>query len=371
MAVPENTYTGNGSTITYSFTFPYLEETDIKVSLNKVVTTAYTFANATTIQFNTAPAAGVAIRIYRDTDIDSVAATFFAGSAIRAQDLNENFLQNNYTVQEIKDRYIDKNFGGTITGNVTIVGNTTLNGPVDINGDLDMNSNSITNVDAPSAGGDAANKTYVDTQDSLKVSKSGDTMSGTLDMGSQRIVNLQVNPAADTDAATKHYVDTKVGASGPPGYTNWSYIATGGETVVGTFGSVLEYQVGKEQVYLNGALQKRNTDYTANDGNTVTFTPALIAGDIVMVRCVNYLAADPSSSYDYSRWTYIATGGETSLSGGSPSLSYTPNREQVFLNGALLQRGTDYSAIDGAAVVIIGSPLINGDMVEVHSNNSI
>ena len=123
--------------------------------------------------------------------------------------------------------------------------------------------------------------------------------------------------------------------------------------------------------YLNGALQKRSTDYTANDGKTVIFAPALTAGDIVMVRCVNYLAADPNSSYDYSRWAYTATGGETILSGGSPALSYTVSREQVFLNGALLQRGTDYTATNGTSITISGSPLISGDMVEVHSNNSI
>ena len=100
MAVTQNTYTGNGSTVLYSFTFPYLETTDIKVSLNGTVTTAYTLANATTIQFNTAPANGAAIRIYRETDDSALAATFYPGSAIRSNDLNENFTQNLYVTQE-------------------------------------------------------------------------------------------------------------------------------------------------------------------------------------------------------------------------------------------------------------------------------
>jgi hypothetical protein len=100
MAVTENLYTGNGSTVLYSFTFPYLETTDIKVSVNGTITTAYTLANATTIQFNTAPANGAAIRIYRQTDDAALAATFYSGSAIRASDLNENFTQNLYVTQE-------------------------------------------------------------------------------------------------------------------------------------------------------------------------------------------------------------------------------------------------------------------------------
>jgi hypothetical protein len=103
MAVTENFYTGNGSTTSYSFTFQYIDEDDIKVTLNGTLTTAYTLANATTVLFNSAPANGVAIRIYRDTNTDSLKSTFFAGSAIRAQDLNEDFLQNNYAVQEIQN----------------------------------------------------------------------------------------------------------------------------------------------------------------------------------------------------------------------------------------------------------------------------
>ena len=102
MAVTENTYTGNGSTVLYSFTFPYLETTDIKVSLNGVATTAYTLANATTVQFNSAPANGVAIRIYRETDDTSLTAQFYPGSAIRSQDLNDNFTQALYVAQETK-----------------------------------------------------------------------------------------------------------------------------------------------------------------------------------------------------------------------------------------------------------------------------
>ena len=100
MAVTQNTYTGDGATVLFSFTFPYLETTDIKVSLDGTITTAYTLANATTIQFNTAPANGVAIRIYRVTDDAALAAQFYPGSAIRSQDLNDNFTQNLYVTQE-------------------------------------------------------------------------------------------------------------------------------------------------------------------------------------------------------------------------------------------------------------------------------
>ena len=130
MAVTQNTYTGNNATTNYSITFEYLEETDVKVSLDgvlKTVTTDYTFANATTISFNTAPGTGVAVRIFRDTAIDTAQATFFAGSAIRAQDLNRNNDQVLFSAQERLNRNLDST-GGTLTGNITTQGNFIFDG---------------------------------------------------------------------------------------------------------------------------------------------------------------------------------------------------------------------------------------------------
>ena len=117
MATIENLFTGNGSTVDYSFTFPYLAETDIKVSLGGVITTNWSLHNATTIRFSApsggattyqeaggAPKSSVAIRLYRDTNDEALRATFYPGSAIRANDLNENALQNLYVTQEAHDK---------------------------------------------------------------------------------------------------------------------------------------------------------------------------------------------------------------------------------------------------------------------------
>ena len=100
MAVTEQSYTGNGSTTNYSFTFPYLKSTDILVQVDQVATTAWSLANATTVQFNSAPADQSAIKIRRQTNVDSLAATFYAGSAIKSEDLNDNATQNIYVAQE-------------------------------------------------------------------------------------------------------------------------------------------------------------------------------------------------------------------------------------------------------------------------------
>ena len=125
MAVTEQSYTGNGSTTNYSFTFPYLKSTDVEVQVDATVTTAWTFANATTVQFNTAPASGAKIKILRQTSVDSLTATFYPGSAIKSEDLNDNFTQNLYKTQEVGNRFFQTT-GGTMTGDLTLGEDVTL-----------------------------------------------------------------------------------------------------------------------------------------------------------------------------------------------------------------------------------------------------
>lgn len=103
MATTSNTYTGNGSNKLFSITFPYLETTDVDVYLNgtlQTITTQYTFANATTIEFVAAPANGAVVLLDRSTDDSTLQATFFPGSSIKAADLNLDFDQVLYIAQE-------------------------------------------------------------------------------------------------------------------------------------------------------------------------------------------------------------------------------------------------------------------------------
>ena len=67
----------------------------------------------------------------------------------------------------------------------------------------------------------------------------------------------------------------------------WVKTASGGETSVSGTGddlTTLEYTAGTEQVYLNGVLLVRGSDYTATNGTTITgFSPTLSASDVVEV----------------------------------------------------------------------------------------
>ena len=62
-----------------------------------------------------------------------------------------------------------------------------------------------------------------------------------------------------------------------------SFTATGGQTAFVTSISFID---GYEQVYFNGLLLLRTTDYTTSGNNTVTLTSAAAAGDIIEVITV-------------------------------------------------------------------------------------
>jgi len=126
MALTEITYTGDGTDVTFGpIPFEYLVDTDVFVTLNGVSTSAYTIDQATKIiTFDTAPGNGVNIRVYRLTNADDLSATFISGSAIRAQDLNNNFIQTLYVSQETN------NYASRDIGNLTLNANYTFSNPV-------------------------------------------------------------------------------------------------------------------------------------------------------------------------------------------------------------------------------------------------
>ena len=220
MATTQNNYTGNGSNKLFSITFPYLDTADIDVYLNgtlQTVTTQYSFANATTIEFVTAPANGATVRLDRSTDDSVLAATFFPGSSIKAADLNADFDQTLYVVQEINNKAVK--LDDPLYANKTYIDNAdalkVAKAGDTMSGALAMGTNKITGLGNPTNAQDAATKTYVDAADALKVAKAGDTMSGNLAMGGFKITGLGT-PSANADAATKVYVDTVTLAGNVP-----------------------------------------------------------------------------------------------------------------------------------------------------------
>ena len=116
-------FTGDGNA-TKTFSFPSIQQSDIKVTVGGVLKTSGTHYNITPytttgggdvvfidnsgsgganhIPQNTTPP--TLIRIFRDTDVDSPKADFTAGSSVKAEDLNANHQQLLFHAQEEQDQ---------------------------------------------------------------------------------------------------------------------------------------------------------------------------------------------------------------------------------------------------------------------------
>jgi len=102
-------YTGDGNA-TKAFSFPSIQESDIKVTVNEVLKssgthyniTSYTTTGGGNVVFTSGniPASPAAIRIFRDTSVDAAKATYTAGASVKAEDLNNNQKQLLFAAQE-------------------------------------------------------------------------------------------------------------------------------------------------------------------------------------------------------------------------------------------------------------------------------
>jgi hypothetical protein len=170
MAVTSNTYTANGTNKLFSITFPYLDTSDIDVSVNGVlqtITTEYFFANATTVEFVTAPANGATVLLNRSTDDTALQATFFPGSSIKASDLNYNFDQVLYLSQETANSAANQSTAGlqaqiTAANNTSNTALTTANAAeATANGIAGTANTALTNANAAVVTANAANATAI------------------------------------------------------------------------------------------------------------------------------------------------------------------------------------------------------------------
>ena len=80
MATTIESFTSGAGQVLFPFTIEYLAQSDIKVAIGGTDTTSFTFANATTVQLNTAPTTGSVVSIRRETDADTVSSQFFGCS---------------------------------------------------------------------------------------------------------------------------------------------------------------------------------------------------------------------------------------------------------------------------------------------------
>lgn len=260
MATTEVFYNGDGTDVTFTIPFEYLEESDVKVSVGGVLKTQdtdYTFSTLTEITFTTAPASGTNnVRIFRDTDINSLRNEFFAGSAIRAQDLNDDFLQTLYTVQEIEDQFV-----------------TQTNGSFNTN--VDMNSNRITELGDPVNAQDAVTKQYLE--------------DNYFDDGTETIVSSETWPDNDVTIATTASIDNRIDSKIDTAIegdvlidnTGLTKSATGGQVTLGIgAGSVDLDRIKAADIIVSGESNPNNDTTIATTAKIDDMIDAAITGDI-------------------------------------------------------------------------------------------
>lgn len=237
-------------------------------------------------------------------------------------------------------------------------------------GSVSLNSQKVTSLATPTDNADAATKLYVDTKvadlvnsapstlDTLGeiasaiqsggtvyesfVLKAGSTMTGAL--------TLSGAPSSDLHAATKKYVDDVVG--------------TVADAEAAAAAAAASYDSFDDR-YLGSKSSAPSVD---NDGNS------LIEGALYWNSVDNAMYAwtgsewgSISSTAEIYRFRFTASGGETSISGTDDNgltLSYLPGKEQVYLNGVLLARTSDYTASTGTSITSLAA-LAASDIVEI------
>ena len=237
-------------------------------------------------------------------------------------------------------------------------------------GSVSVNSQKITSLATPTVNTDAATKLYVDTKvadlvnsapstlDTLGeiataiqsggtvydsfVLKSGSTMTGNL--------TLAGAPSSNLHAATKLYVDDVAGSA--------TAAAASAAAAAASYDSFDDRYLGA----------KSSAPTLDNDGNALA-TGALYWNSVsaTMFAWTGSAWGSISSTAAIYRYRFTAAGGETSKSGvddNGLTLSYIAGKEQVYLNGVLLARTSDYTASDGTSITSLAA-LTAGDILEI------
>ena len=241
-------------------------------------------------------------------------------------------------------------------------------------GNLAAGGFKITGLGTPTSDADSATKAYVDTVagSASAAAASAAAAATTYDNFDDRYLGAKSTPPTlDNDGNAlitgAIYWDTPAAAmfawsgsawtsiSSTAAIYRYKYVATGGETSVSgtdSQGLTLSYLVGKEQVYLNGVLLVKTTDYNATNGTSITGLAALTAGDILEI--ITFTAFDLATAIQTSLFT---AKGDVLVGTGSG----TAGKIAVGTNGQYLQAdsttatGLKWSTVTGYSAPTIGS----------------
>lgn len=181
MSYAKVTYTGNGATTDYNFSFPYLDASHVHVYLDGVETTDFILNTSTQVRLDVAAGDGVKVTIVRETPITSQQVDWTNGSTLVDSDLDAADLQVLYATQEQSDKTDD-----ALSLDLTGVSWDALNKKID-------------NVATPTASDHAATKGYVD--DAITTSEADITAAVAAASASASAADASADSAAASAAA--------------------------------------------------------------------------------------------------------------------------------------------------------------------------
>ena len=291
----------------------------------------------------------------RKTDVDTAVANLVDTAPAALDTLNE-------LAAAIND---DANFSTTITNSIAtklpLAGGT-------MTGAIDMGSQKITTTYTPINTADLTNKSYVDTQDALKLSLSGGTMSGTIAMGSNTISGVP-NPTANDQVANKAYTDAILGsatsaATSATAAANSAAAALTSEQAAAGYATTAQSAITSSQQFLDTYFVSANAPTGSNVG----------IGDLWFDTTNNLMKVYGSGGFQNAGSSVNGTSERADFVVGTSSGSYSGSTTtfpatydagfvDVYLNGVKLAP-SDFTATSGSTIVL-GSAAATGDTVAI------
>ncbi len=293
----------------------------------------------------------------RKIDVDTAVANLVASAPATLDTLNE-------LAAALGD---DANFSTNVTASIAAklpLGGGTMTGAID------MGSQKITTTYAPTNTPDLTNKSYVDTQDALKLSLSGGTMSGAIAMGNNTVSGVP-NPTASDHVSNKAYVDSVAGsasaaAGSATAAANSAAAALTSEQNAATHASTAQTSITTAQQFLDTYF----VSATAPSGSNLTIGDLWFdtANNLMKVYGSGGFQAAGSSVNGTAERQDYTVGTNSGSYGGSTTVfpaTYDPTFCDVFLNGLRLDP-SDFTATNGTSVTL-GSAANTGDTLAIVS----
>ena len=351
-------YTANGSTNTFSFSFPYILTSHVKAFVNGVEDTNITFPTSSSVQLSSTPANGAVVLIQRITPSDARLVDFQDGSVLTSSDLDRSADQNFFISQETSDDVASK------------LG-------LDASDRFDANNKRIINVANPTDAQDAVTKHYLENTWLSPTDKSNiNTVAGISGIATLASNNANINTVA-TNIANVNAVGNDIAKvietanDLQEAVSEIDVVATNIANVnlVGAdIANVNTVATNVSAVNAFGSTYKISANApTGIPEGTLWFDTT---NDVMKVYDGNaFQNAGSSVNGTSQRNKFIATANQTTFSGSDAdgvTLAYDPNFLDVYLNGIRLVNSTDYTATNGSSIVLSSGASV-GDILNIVS----